>query len=233
MKILRILFWWLFVLCIPLLLISSTAVLEINCLPFYEHAYQKYHISEVTGFDNKQLMIITRHLIQFFNGKVGSPQLMVEKDGKPIYLFHDYEIKHLNDVKVLFQRVYQIQLITMFYFLCYLLFVVLGRDKKRRLYFWKGLRNGNILTLGLLLISGVALFFGFHNLFTKFHYLVFGDPQNSPWMLNPKTDYLIMMYPLGFWQDAVLLGIAIILITTFILIGISSLFLRRYRKYTG
>ena len=233
MKILRTFFWWLFVLCIPLLLISSTVVLEINCLPFYEHAYQKYHISEVTGFDNKQLMIITRHLIQFFNDKVESPQLMVEKDGKPIYLFHDYEIQHLNDVQVLFQRVYQVQMITMFYFLAYLLFVVLSRNKKRWLYFWKGLRNGNILTLGLLLISGIALLFGFHSLFTKFHYLVFGDPQSSPWMLDPRTDYLIMMYPLGFWQDAVFFGIAIILITVFLLIGISSLFLRRYRKYTG
>jgi len=211
-------------------LISSAVVLELDFLPFYEYAYQKYHISEVTGFTNDQLMVITRHLIQFFNDKVAHAQLMIENNGKPMYLFHVYEIEHLNDVKVLFHYAFQVLIVTLLYCLGYLLFTMVSRNRKKWYYFWKGLRNGNILTLGSLLGLGIAIFFGFHNLFTKFHYLVFGDPRNSPWMLDPKTDYLIRMYPLNFWQDAVILGIGMVILTALLLIFISSIVLISYRK---
>jgi len=229
LKIIRVLLWWIFILSIPFLLISTAVRLEIQCLPFYEYAYQKYHISEVTGFDRHQLEVITRHLIQFFNGKVEHVQLIVEKDNKPMYLFHDYEIEHLEDVKAIFQTVYQIQSISLFYFLAYLLMTMISRKQKSWLVFWKGLRNGNILTVGLLVTLGIFTFLGFHRLFVQFHYLVFGDPQSSPWILDPRTDYLVMMYPLNFWQDAAILGIATILGTAIILIGVSWLFRRRYR----
>jgi len=229
-NILRVIFWIIFIISIPLLLISSTVVLELNFLPFYEYAYQKYHISEATGFANDQLMVITRHLIQFFNDKITTVQLMIENNGKPMYLFHDYEIEHLNDVKVLFRYTFQVLIVTLLYCLGYLCFTRVNQNKKKWYYFWKGLRKGNILTLVLLLGLGIAIFFGFHSLFTKFHYLVFGDPRNSPWMLDPRTDYLIMMYPLNFWQDAVILGIGVMIFTALLLIFISSIALIKYRK---
>ncbi len=230
MNNLRITFWFIFIISIPILLISSTVVLELNFLPFYEYAYQKYHISEVTGFTNNQLMKITRHLIQFFNGKINHVQLMVEKNGKSIYLFHEYEIEHLNDVKVLFRYTFQALRVSLLCCLVYLFFTMVSRNKKKWYYFWQALRKGNLLTLVLLLILGVGVFFGFHNLFIRFHYLVFGDPQSSPWMLDPRTDYLIMMYPLNFWQDAALLGIGMIIFTALLLIVISSLVLGRYHS---
>ena len=206
---LRTILWLIFIISIPLLLISSTALLEMNCLPFYEYAYQKYHISEVTGFSDEQLMGITRHLVQFFNDKIANPQLMLENQGKPMYLFHDYEITHLQDVKMLFYYSFYVALVTLAYGVGYLLFTRMSGGKKRWNYFWRGVRNGNILTLVLLINLGMATMFGFYNIFIKFHYLVFGDPQSSPWMLNPLTDYLVMMYPLNFWQDAAILGIGI------------------------
>ena len=226
-SILRIVFRIIFIICIPLLLISSTVLLEMNCLPFYEYAYQKYETSEVTGFSDEQLMGITRHLVQFFNGKIESPQLMLENRGKPVYLFHDYEITHLGDVKMLFRYTFYVAVFTLIYGLGYLLFIMVGGGKKRWHYFWKGVRNGNILTLGLLLGLGVALFIGFHKIFIKFHYLVFGDPQSSPWILNPLTDYLIMMYPLNFWQDAALLGVGVIITVALLMIFISIIGLSR------
>ncbi len=230
MKIIRILLWWIFIISIPVLLISTVVRVEVQCLPFYEYEYEKYNISEVTGFDSRQLGVITRHLIQFFNGKVESAQLVVEKDNNPMYLFHDHEIVHLEDVKEIFKYVYWIQLISLGYFLFYLLINIIFRKRKKLIYFWKGLKNGSILTIGLLVTLGVGAFFGFHQLFIQFHYLVFGDPQSSPWILDPRTDHLVMMYPLNFWQDALMLGIIAILATSVIFIGLSWLFLRRYRR---
>src|SRR5690606_30479210 len=140
--------------------------------------YEKNNIKQVTGFDDHQLGIITRHLIQYFNGKVESPQLVVEKNGETMHLFHDHEIVHLEDVKEVFQYVFKVHYIAMAYFVFYLLVNILFRKKQKLLYFWKGLRNGSILTILLLIILGIGMFVGFHNLFIQFHYLVFGDPQN-------------------------------------------------------
>ncbi len=230
MRITHTILSWILVLIIPLMLISSVAKVEMQYLPFYQYQYEKNGISEITGFSNEELMLITRHLVQFFNSKVDSAQLMVEKKGKPLYLFHDYEIEHLNDVKTLFHSLFQVSIITLSYFTAYLIFTMVSRNKNRWYYFWKGLRNGNILTLVLLIALGAAVFLGFNNIFIKFHYLVFGDPASSPWILDPRTDYLIMMYPLNFWQDAVVMGIAVISIVALFLALISSLLLPSYRR---
>lgn len=230
MKLIRTIFWWIFVFSIPVLLITAAVKVEIGCLPFYQYQYEKNYISQVTGFTNDQLMNITRHLIQFFAGKNDNVQLMVEKQGKPIYLFHDYEIVHLNDVKLLFGYTFQVLIVALVCFFLYLLLTIIIADKKKWYYFWSGLRTGNILTIALLLIFGSAVLFGFHSLFTKFHYLVFGDPQNSPWLLDPRTDHLVMMYPLSFWQDSALLGVGLVITTAFLLILISSLALYIYRN---
>ncbi len=230
MRITHTILSWVFVLIIPLMLVSAVAKVEMQYLPFYQYQYEKNYISEITGFSNEELMLITRHLIQFFNNKVESAQLMVEKDDKPFYLFHDYEIEHLNDVKTLFHSLFQVLIITLSYFIAYLIFTMISRNKNRWYYFWKGLRNGNILTLVLLIALGAAVFLGFNNIFIKFHYLVFGDPASSPWILDARTDYLIMMYPLNFWQDAAILGIAVIIIVSLLLALISSLLLPAYHR---
>ena len=230
MRITHTILSWVFVIIIPLMLISAVAKVGMQCIPFYQYQYEKNHISEVTGLSKAELMLITRHLIQFFNNKVESAQLMVEKDGKPFLLFHDYEVEHLNDVKVLFHGLSQVLIISLFYFIAYLIFIMISRNKNRWYYFWKGLRNGNILTLVLLITLSAAISFGFYNIFFKFHYLVFGDPASSPWILDARTDYLIMMYPLNFWQDAIVLGIVVIIITALFLALISSLLLPAYRR---
>lgn len=232
MKIIYVILWWIFILSIPLLLVSATISTELHCLPFYEYAYQKYHISEITGFDAQQLRIITRHLIQFFTGKVKNVQLIVEKNHHPIYLFHDYEIKHLEDVKYLFQIIFTVLIICLLYFLLYLFFIVFTKNRKRWFHFWKGLRNGSILTIGILVALGISMLFGFHQVFIQFHYLVFGDPQNSPWILDPRIDHLVMIYPLNFWQDAAILGISVIIVTAIVLSGLCWIFLKRYRTST-
>ncbi|MDD3031075.1 MAG: TIGR01906 family membrane protein [Atribacterota bacterium] len=228
MKIIRIILWWIFVLSIPVLLITSVVRMEVQFLPFYEYEYEKNNINQVTGFDNSQLGIITRHLIQYFNGKVESPQLLLQKNDEPIYLFHDHELVHLKDVKDIFQYVFMMQYIALGYFFLYLLLNIVLKRKDKLLYFWRGLKNGSILNVILLAVLGIGMFTGFHNLFIHFHYLVFGDPQSSPWILDPRTDHLVMLYPLNFWQDAATFGIIAIIVLSVILIFISWLFLLGY-----
>ena len=41
----------------------------------------------------------------------------------------------------------------------------------------------------------------FSEAFVRFHEMAF---SNDLWILDPRTDYLIMLYPEGFWLDATL-----------------------------
>ena len=135
MKIIRIILWWIFVLSIPILLVSTVVRLEVQFQPFYEYEYEKNNINQVTGFDNRQLGIITRHLIQYFNGKVASPQIVVQKNDEPMYLFGDHELVHLEDVKDIFQSVFIIQYISLGYFFFYLLINIVFKRKNKLIDF--------------------------------------------------------------------------------------------------
>jgi integral membrane protein (TIGR01906 family) len=60
---------------------------------------------------------------------------------------------------------------------------------------------GGSLTLVLMLALGLVIIFNFDQFFLKFHLLSFA---NDFWMLDPTKDYLIMLFPQGFWYDAAL-----------------------------
>jgi integral membrane protein (TIGR01906 family) len=49
---------------------------------------------------------------------------------------------------------------------------------------------------------GLVAVAGFDTLFLTFHRLSF---SNDFWLLDPRTDYLVMMFPQGFWFDATVL----------------------------
>ena len=61
--------------------------------------------------------------------------------------------------------------------------------------------TGGILTVVLLLLAGLLSLVDFTQAFIAFHEMAF---SNDLWMLDPRTDYLVMIFPEGFWFDAVM-----------------------------
>ena len=57
------------------------------------------------------------------------------------------------------------------------------------------------MTLAVMLALGLATLLGFDQLFLQFHLISFTNPF---WQLDPTTDYLIMLFPLGFFYEATL-----------------------------
>lgn len=221
MKIVRAATYWLFVVCFSILLITSTVRLGVNSIRIYEYGFDKYHISQVTGMDQTQLSEIARKLVDYFSCRVETPQTtVVDKYGREFELYHDYELVHLQDVKGLFQVDYLMQRIALGYVVIYALLFLLWR-KGRWQDLARGITRGCILTLIVIGVIGIASIFGFEQLFIQFHYLIFGDPSSSPWMLDPSKDYLIMMFPEGFWQDIAFLGGVTIAVEALLLGGIA------------
>jgi integral membrane protein (TIGR01906 family) len=199
MTALKIIAQWLFILCLPVLLLTASVSAAMNCRGLYQYGFNKYDISRVTGLAPEELKKAADGLIRYFNSGEEYINIVVTKDGQPFVLFNDREVAHLKDVKGLFQLVYKVLLGTGIYALLYIGVTWARRQDRRRLA--KGLLFGGGLTLLLMLVLGLVIAFDFDQFFLEFHLLSFA---NDFWELNPATDYLIMMFPDGFWFDATL-----------------------------
>jgi len=209
--------YWLFIICLPVLLLTSTVRLGMTSTRIYEYGFDKYYVSQVTGLDRAQLSGIAKRLVDYFNSKVETPQIEVVKDGEEFELFHDYELIHLQDVKGLVRIDHRVQAASLAYIIIYALLFLLWR-KGRWQDLAKGVRWGSALTLILIAVLGIASIFSFEQLFIQFHLISFSNPY---WMLDPSKDYLIMLFPEPFWQDIALFGGGAIVAGAFILGGIA------------
>ncbi len=125
------------------------------------------------------------------------------EDGTPIY--NERELSHMLDVKKV------VQLLLNVWFVDLALLVLL------KLWAWRagwgeayraGLSRGGFLTAGVLLALGAFAAVSFWQFFAWFHSLFFAGDS---WLFK-FTDTLIRLFPLRFWQDAVIfiVGFAIL-----------------------
>ena len=212
MRILGIAAKWLFMLCLPILLLTASIGWAVNSLWLYEYGFQKYNVSQTTGLAEVELEKAATGLISYFNSDEEHISLTVVKNGEPFVLFNQQEVAHLRDVKGLIWLDYWVLLGTLVYALAYAGVSLFWRKEWRRLA--RGVAGGSGITLVLGLALGLGTMLGFDQLFLKFHLISF---TNELWQLDPAKDYLIMLFPQGFFYDAALFcalataGLAIIL----------------------
>ncbi len=197
MKIIKIVAQWLFILCLPALLLTASLSAAMNCHALYEYGFSKYNISQVTGLAPAELTKAADGLISYFNSDEEYISVTVIKNGQPFTLFNEREVAHLKDVKGLFWLGYKVLIGTGTYALIFMGVTLFWWRDRRRLG-W-GLFGGGVLTLGLMAAVGIMIAVDFNQFFLQFHLLSFA---NDFWQLNPATDYLLMMFPDGFWLDA-------------------------------
>ena len=201
MKAFTVIAKWLFVLCLPVLLLTASVGWAVNSLWLYEHGFAKYHISQTTGLSDSELGKAARGLISYFNSGQDLINITVEKDGKPFTLFNEREVTHLKDVKDLFWLDYKVLFGTLVYVLAYGGVSLFWRRRR----YWRQLALGVAIGSGMTLATMLALWIGslvdFEGLFILFHLISF---SNDFWQLNPAMDYQIMLFPEGFWYDATL-----------------------------
>jgi len=218
---------WVFILCLPLLLLTASISWAVNSFWLYTSGFDKYNVSQTTGLDESELEKAASGLISYFNSGEEYITLTVIKDGEPFELFNQREVGHLKDVKGLIWLGYWVLLGTLVYALAYAGVSLFWRRKKywRRLA-W-GVVGGSSLTLLLMLALGVGALFNFEQLFIQFHLLSF---TNELWMLDSMRDYLIMLFPAGFWYDAAILCAGITAGLAKVLGGVSGGWLVVWRK---
>ncbi len=204
-KALSITLKWLLIVTVPFLLLSASIAFWFNFSPLYNYGYQRFDIERVTGIDISELRRATDEIIDFFNATNNEDiDIHVMKNGHEIPLFKEKEINHMRDVRELVRLDYKIMAIT---FVIDLIIVLLFIIKKQYRHLSQGLIGSGIFTFAFVAIIGIVMLIDFDDLFILFHYISF---DNMDWLLDPTTDYLVMMYPDGFWFMA--LGAVIVLL---------------------
>ena len=189
----------LFVVCAPLFLISASVTWAVNDAGLYRRGFEKYQISVYSGITDADLAQVGADLRRYFNSSEEPLRVFVPVYGLERELFNQREVDHMRDVKGLVRGVYAVALITGLYLLG---FIVAGYWRQGRPFSWSlALRSlqGGLFTLAVVVAIGLFALVGFDTLFLLFHRVSFA---NDLWQLDPRTDYLLIMFPLGFWFDA-------------------------------
>ena len=193
--------WALFIVSVPLFLITSSVTWAFNSPGLYNNGFEKYSISRISGISDSDLRQVgadIRYYINFGNEPMDIQTRIfgVEQD-----LFNTKEISHMDDVKQLVRGVYMLALVSAVYLLGMILVGFIRQKGVFAEHLTKRLALGGGLTLMLLVIFSAVAAFGFDSLFLKFHQISFA---NDFWQLDPRTDYLVRIFPDSFWFDATL-----------------------------
>ncbi len=205
-----------------MLLLMASIGGAVNSLWLYEYGFHKYDVSSTTGLDDTELRKAATGLINYFNSNEEFISITVAKNGKPFQLFHQREVVHLKDVKGLIRLDYWVLLGTFIYVATYTIFSLLWQKGKYRRQLGWGVVGGSSLTLALMLALGLGTLMGFDQLFWQFHLISF---SNDFWLLDPTRDYLIMLFPQGFFYDVFLFCALATAVGAIILGGVAGSYL--------
>ena len=206
----------LFVVAVPLLFIAVSVTWAINDLSLYEYGFDRYRVTSVTGIEKADLMAVAREIRNYFNSATEPLAVMTRVFGEERVLFNEKEVVHMHDVKKLVRGVYWVGAGSAIFIVA---FIAVGSYLHRR-EFWRTLARlglfGAGVTVGLTLLVGLMSLVSFDFLFTLFHELSFA---NDFWQLDPRRDFLVMMFPSGFWFDAAMLVVGLVVLQAAIVAG--------------
>jgi integral membrane protein (TIGR01906 family) len=196
---------------ILVLIISSTVNIYAHSPDLYRYGFAKYQISRVTGISHAQLEEVAQKMVGYFNANSQTPQVVVDKGGLKMPVYSEKELVHLEDVgKIIF--IFKIlQILSIVIFLMAGTFIFM-KDGIRKLL--RGIQIGSIATAALMGLIIIWALIDFDSLFFLFHLISF---SNDLWLLDPSKDYLIMMFPQGFFFDASVFVIVTIIIEALVL----------------
>ena len=189
----------LFVVAVPVFLITGSLTWAFNSIGLYEDGFEKYRIARASGISSADLRQVALELRAYFNSGQEPLHVVTRIYGQERELFNEKEVHHMRDVKRLLWGVYGVFAVSA---VCLAALIAVGFARARRGYVRTLSRRalwGGGLTVALLALFGIVASVGFDALFLLFHRVSFA---NDFWQLDPRTDYLVLLFPQGFWFDA-------------------------------
>jgi integral membrane protein (TIGR01906 family) len=191
----------LFVLAIPLFLVTGSVTWALNDAGLYNGGFERYDVARRTGITNADLRRAGADIRHYFNSGQEPLELRAPVYGVEREIFNEREVAHMRDVKGLVRKVYLAGALALASMLAVMLaglwwYRGVYRRRLARFSLW-----GSAGTLALVLTLALTAVAAFDALFLAFHLVSF---SNDLWRLDARTDYLLIMFPQGFWFDATL-----------------------------
>ena len=221
--------WALFIVAVPVFLTTGAVTWAFNNPGLYNNGFEKYSISRISGITDSDLRQVGADIRGYINSSDEPLQVRTRILGAEQDLFNDREIAHMRDVKRLVRGVYVLALASAVYLVA---MAVIGFAWQRGRFvepLAKGALLGGGLTLGLMVVFGIVALAGFDSVFLKFHQLSFA---NDFWRLDPRTDYLVRIFPQDFWFDATM-WVAVRAIAGALVLTVAGSAYLVYRRYGG
>ena len=189
----------LIIICVPLLLITTNVRIVLNSATMYDYGFNKYKIEKYTGIEFEQLQAAGQQIRDYFNNDLEQITINISLHGDNIpNLFNEREILHMYDVKNLIKMVYMVQLYSAILLSAGCVFMLFNSFTNRGILALKYIGRGGVFTFSLVIAVSILAIIGFDRLFLFFHLVSF---SNDLWVLDPRHDYLIAMFPQGFFFD--------------------------------
>ncbi|MGI6643659.1 MAG: TIGR01906 family membrane protein [Bacillota bacterium] len=185
------------VICLVVVGVLHSVQLMALDLEFYTSQWVQLGVPHDTGMDLQELSRSGRSLIDYLVGSISSPQIETTVFGSPRLLYNELELQHLEDVRELFAKGFRFQQILLVGLLLGGLYLAWSYRLKS---LSKPLMTAGFIGVGLLLLLALPAKIDFGRWWTRFHIIAFA---NDLWLLDPSTDWLIRMFPEGFFVSAI------------------------------
>lgn len=209
--------------------IAAILILLVTCIQwicfdrsFYEREYERMETAASLHMSHGDLMKATTTLLDYLEDHRDDVKVTIDVYELPKEAFNERESLHMVDVKALYQFALHVRICAALVLIIALAWLWITQKKAMG----KLLANAFVqCAMGLaclLAFLGIWALIDFTSLWESFHHLFF---RNDLWLLNPRTDLMINMFPEDFFFHMVL-RIALSFIIGFgVLLGTSLWFL--------
>ncbi|MEX2247577.1 MAG: TIGR01906 family membrane protein [Dehalococcoidia bacterium] len=216
-----------FILALPVALVTSNVRLLINAPLVYSYSFDRYDAEDATGLSRSDIDATAGALRGYFNSGEKTFYHEVTEGGLKEPVFNARETRHMQDVKRIVSWTNRVQEVAAMYVLAYVVACFIWvRDGSLRQLAGQALAG---LALGLAAVgaAGIAAVVSFDAAWDRFHAVIF---SGGSWQFDPATDHLIQMFPEAFWRDAVLFLGAMCAVEAFLIAAASVVYLMGTRS---
>ena len=208
-----------FVLALPILLFTTNIRFLASDTGYLEGGLRRHDAAENTGIALNELDYAVGAIVRYFEDDEQTLRVLVFTGGRETALFSEDETLHMEDVKGLMRAIFRANEVSLGFVLAYVAGLAL----------WSGERSGRDLAKETLVavgvggavgvLVGILALVGFESTWERMHEIVF---TNDLWLLDPRTDRLIQMFPETFWAEATFIVVGMALAEAVVLVGIAG-----------
>ncbi|MCI9292080.1 MAG: TIGR01906 family membrane protein [Erysipelotrichaceae bacterium] len=204
-----------------LILVILISCIDFQCFRrgFYEREFETLRIGEDNHVSDADLMKATNALLDYIQGKRDDIQVEIELYELPFDAFNERERAHMVDVRGLYQFAIVLRRIAILLALCCGGLVIYVKKKECFTLFAAAYLRSSICFVFIVAMLALWAAIDFTSLWEMFHRLFF---TNDLWLLNPRTDFMIRMFPEPLFFHMVM-RIAVSFLAVFLSLGVGSI----------